>query len=209
SDEVVLSALGRVSQKDSKWTTGSIRSPEITKRLPREVLVKILNHPSGYLALSSRNHAFVVDGIPGLISYRQQGKHLWLFGGVHAEAENAGELLDQFLRFAAQKALRVAAVQVRQAQVELFAKRGFQLNQFGTTFAASLKGYSFGGGPKMQLRNKIQRARRAGLKVVELGKEVPADATWFAKVEEISAKWVEAKGKKELDFMTGELGGPE
>src|SRR5205823_6069046 len=53
------------------------------------------------------------------------------------------------------------------------------------------------------------RARAQGLTVVEVGKDVPRDAAWFDKLAAVSARWVESKGKKELDFMVGELGGPE
>ena len=49
---------------------------------------------------------------------------------------------------------------------------------------------------------------RVGKKPVELGKDVPQDATWFAKLEQISALWLEGKGKKEMDFMVGEIGRP-
>jgi lysylphosphatidylglycerol synthetase-like protein (DUF2156 family) len=152
---------------------------------------------------------FVADGIPGFISYRKQGRHLWLSGGVHARPDDAGALLDRFLAFAAEQRRRVAAVQVRQSQVELFASRGFAVNQLGSTFAASLGDYSFGGGQKMQLRNKIKKARKLGLRVVELGKDVPRDDAWFAKIEQVSTRWLAAKGKKELDFMIGEIGRPE
>ena len=200
------SATRRVREEDDR---GRDRDVGVEELVSREVLTEVMEHPSGYLALSRRNRVFVADGIPGFISYRKQGKHLWLFGGVHARPEHAGELLDRFLDFAAAKRQRVAAVQVRQSQVDLFASRGFTVNQLGTTFAVSLKDFSLGGGPKMQLRNKIQKARRLGLKVVELGKDVPRDATWFAKLEEISARWLEGKGKKELDFMVGEIGGPD
>ena len=177
--------------------------------LTKEVLVEVLDHPSGYLALSQRNRMFVVADIPGFIAYRTKGKHIWLFGGVHARVEQAGALLDRFLDFAAGNQFRVAAVQVRESQVELFASRGFTVNQLGSTYAVSLKSFSLGGSPKMQLRNKIQKARRLGLKVVELGKDVPSDAAWFAKIGEISRRWLKNKGKKELDFMVGEIGGPD
>ena len=33
--------------------------------------------------------------------------------------------------------------------------------------------------------------------------------SWFAKLDEISRLWLESKGKKELDFMVGEIGGPD
>ena len=209
-DEVVLRALGQRDEAGPREAIeAAIDDVGVEELVSREVLTEVMEHPSGYLSLSRRNRVFVADGIPGFISYRKQGKHLWLYGGVHARPEHAGALLDRFIDVAAAKRQRVAAVQVRQSQVDLFASRGFTVNQLGTTFAVSLKDFSLGGGPKMQLRNKIQKARRLGLKVVELGKDVPRDATWFAKLDEISARWLEGKGKKELDFMVGEIGGPD
>jgi hypothetical protein len=210
SDETVLQALGQsgMSNPEAPALDGDT-GVGIEAAIPREVLVDVLEHPSGYLALTRRNRVFVADDIPGFISYRKKGKHLWLFGGVHARPADAGTLLDRFLDFAARNRSRVAAVQVRQSQVDLFASRGFTVNQLGSTYALSLKNFSLGGGPKMQLRNKIQKARRLGLKVVELGKDVPRDATWFAKLDAISKLWLEHKGKRELDFMVGEIGGPE
>src|SRR5205823_10187960 len=151
----------------------------------RDILTDVLGHPSGYLALAGRNEVFVSRGIPGFVAYRKQGKHLWMFGGVHARPQHAGELLDRFLNFAARERLRPAAIQVRQDQVELFAGRGFTVNQLGSTFAVSLADFSMAGGPKMQLRNKIKRARNLGLKVVEIGKDVPRDPVWFQKLDEI------------------------
>jgi phosphatidylglycerol lysyltransferase-like protein len=203
SDEAVLRAMGR---RDPQPTELPASPPDVESVVPDDILTEILTHPSGYLALSKRNAKFVVAGIPGFIAYRRQGKHLWMFGGIHAAAHDAGELLDRFLQFAVQSGRRVGAVQVQADQAELFASRGFTVNQMGTTYATSLADYSFSGGQKMQLRNKINHARRLGLKVVELGREVPRNAEWFAKLEQVSASWLAEKGKKELDFMIGELG---
>ena len=210
TDETVLRALGRpveTSPLEAARDQGGV--VPIAAPVSKDVLVDVLEHPSGYLALSQRNRMFVVDDIPGFIAYRTKGKHLWLFGGVHAHPEHAGALLDRFLEFANERHYRVAAVQVRESQVDLFAGRGFTVNQLGSTYAVSLSSFTLGGGPKMQLRNKIQKARRLGLKVVELGKDVPKDESWYAKIGEISRLWLEDKGKKELDFMVGEVGGPD
>lgn len=200
SDETVLGALGR-----AEFAGAAARDAD--SGIGNDVWSEVLDHPSGYLALSERNQKFVADGIAGFIAYRRQGKHLWMFGGVHSAPQDAGALLDRFLEFASRQRRRVGAVQVRAGQAQLFASRGFTVNQMGTTYATSLAGYSFGGGQKMQLRNKINRARRLGLTVVELGKEVPRSSEWFARLEQISARWLEGKGKKELDFMVGEIGG--
>lgn len=168
----------------------------------------VVDHPSGFLALSARNGRFTVPGIDGLIAYREQGRHRIVFGGVHTPPAGQAELLDRFLADAAARRRGVMVVQLREAQVGLFLDRGFTVNQLGTSFGLSLGQYSLAGASKMQLRNKISRARRAGLRVVELGREVPRDGAAFAQLRAISAGWLTAKGRKELDFMVGELGDP-
>jgi lysylphosphatidylglycerol synthetase-like protein (DUF2156 family) len=45
--------------------------------------------------------------------------------------------------------------------------------------------------------------------VLEVGRELPRDAATFTRLNEISGLWIRNKGKKELDFMIGELGRPE
>src|SRR5713226_7544635 len=94
------------------------------------------------------------------------------------------------------------------AQAQMFLDRGFTVNQFGTSFGLRLRHFSLRGTPKMQLRNKVSRARKAGLRVVELGRELPRDENTFAQLRLVSAEWLRGKGK-ELDFMIGEIGGPE
>ncbi len=172
---------------------------------PLDVSV-LIDHPSGFLALSPRNQRFTFDGIKGFIAYREQGRHLVAFGGVHAPASSQAELLDRFLSHAASRDRRVIVVQLREPQVHMFLDRGFTVNQLGTSFALPLGRYSLRGTPKMQLRNKISRARKAGLRVVEVGRDVPRDAGTFAHLHAISAEWLEGKRRKELDFMVGEIG---
>jgi lysylphosphatidylglycerol synthetase-like protein (DUF2156 family) len=50
-------------------------------------------------------------------------------------------------------------------------------------------------------------ARWAGLRVAEVGRELPRDEYTFVKLHAISASWLRGKGK-ELDFMIGEIGSP-
>ncbi len=169
----------------------------------------LMDHPSGFLALSPRNQRFMSHGIPGFIAYREQGRHLVAFGGVHAPLLSQGELLDRFLGEAVSSGHRVIVVQLRETQVQMFLDRGFTVNQLGTSFGLTLRHYSLRGTPKMQLRNKISRARKAGLRVVEVGRDVPRDEGTFAKLHAISAKWLEGKRRKELDFMVGEIGNHE
>ena len=168
-----------------------------------------VDHPSGFLALSSRNERFTHPGIPGFIAYRERGRHLVAFGGVHSLPSWRGPLLDRFVEHARWHGRRIIAVQVRESQVELFRARGFSVNQLGTSFGLRLARFGLRGADKMQLRNKISRARRAGLGVVELGRDAPCDETIFAELSAVSARWLRAKGHAELDFMIGELGDPD
>ena len=189
SDEQVLQALGRIP-RDTKIAT------DVKELMTEETLKEVLEHPSGYLALSDRNQKFAVKGLDGFIAYRPQGQHLCMFGGVHAAEPVASELLDRFIGYARSTGKRVAAVQVRAGQAELFSERGFTVNQMGSTYAVSLAGYSFAGGKKLKLRNKINRAKKQGLRVVEMGKDVPASPEWFAQLDTISASWLAEKGKR-------------
>jgi lysylphosphatidylglycerol synthetase-like protein (DUF2156 family) len=162
----------------------------------------MIDHPSGFLALSPRNTRFSVEGLPGFIAYRARGRHWFALGGVHAPAATRGELLDRFLDAATAARRRVVAVQVRADQTALFRARAFRVNQFGTTFGLTLARFSLAGARRRKLRNKIQRARAAGLRVVELGRDWPLD---LLRLHAISDAWLDGKGK-ELDFLVGELG---
>jgi lysylphosphatidylglycerol synthetase-like protein (DUF2156 family) len=163
----------------------------------------VIDHPSGFLALSPRNRRFAMAGVPGFVAYREQGMHLVALGGVHAWPEDRAILLDGFLALAKRRARRVVAVQVRSDQTDLFRERGFTVNRFGTTYGLRLEGFSCAGTRRMKVRQKVKQAITAGLHV----REVDDDAT-FAELEAVSAAWLKAKGKKELDFMIGELGQP-
>lgn len=174
-----------------------------------DALDRLIDHPSGYLALSSRNARFAVGDLPGFISYREQGRHWIAFGGVHAPEASRGALLDRFLRRAEEHRRGVVFVQIRQAQRELFLARGFTVNQLGASYALSLSGFSLAGKRRMKLRNKIKRAQALGVRIVAIGRELPANAATFAQLQRISDLWLRRKRKKELDFMIGELGGPE
>ena len=166
----------------------------------------VIDHPSGFLALSPRNRRFVVSGVPGFIAYRGSGMHLIALGGVHAPRESRAELLDGFLALARRRFRRVLAVQVRADQVNLFREHGFIVNQLGSTYGVRLPGFTCAGTRRMKVRQKVKQARTAGLRVLEVGVEMPADEETFERLGVVSTKWLRAKRKKELDFMVGELG---
>lgn len=63
----------------------------------------------------------------------------------------------------------------------------------------------------MKMRNKIARARATGVKVCELGVDVPRSQELWDKLDAVTRSWLRAKGRhvKQLEFMIGEVGGPD
>jgi lysylphosphatidylglycerol synthetase-like protein (DUF2156 family) len=197
----IVSAAGAIPLAGAPAADEGGRLARVRAEAPR-----VMDHPSGFLSLSARNRFFSIDGEAGFIAYREQGKHLVAFGGVNAPRESWDRLLDAFIEAARARGRRVMVVQLRESQVPLFTARGFTVNPLGTSYAVSLKGYSLAGTKKMKLRNKIKRAKTEGLVVQEVGRELPRSEDTFGRLREVSAAWLAGKGKKELEFMIGELG---
>lgn len=165
-----------------------------------------IDHPSGFLALSAKNERFTLPGRAGLIAWREQGKHRVIFGGVHAPQRERAALLRAFVARCRAERRRPLAVQVRADQVELFQRAGFVLNRFGASYALPVAEHRLSGSKRVKLRQKVRRAERLGVEVLELGRELPRDAAAFAQLRGLSAAWLADKGAPELDFMIGELG---
>ena len=173
------------------------------------ILARRAENPSAFLALNDETCHFTVDGVDGVIAYRLAGRRTIVqFGGVFAEPDPSPAralLLAAFLDFAHVQRRKVVAVQLMRQDAELYATYGFTVNQFGADYARELAGFNLRGKKHMQLRNKVSRARRAGVSVVE------ADTDRHGpQLEEIDRAWLRSKGRhvKELKLMVGQRGGP-
>jgi lysylphosphatidylglycerol synthetase-like protein (DUF2156 family) len=172
------------------------------------VYAMVANHgdnPSGFLALNSGNAVFTATGVPGCIAYRRSGRYLVQFGGPFAPRDSAAELLARFVRFAAEEECRIVSVQVQRDEADLYREQGFTVNQVGASYAVDLTRFSLEGSRFMRLRNKIARAFRGGLTVVEA-----RDDQWADGLAAIDGVWLRSKGEhaKPMEFLVGERGGP-
>lgn len=183
----------------------------ITSELVLGAVRRYGDHPSGFLALNQGNsyfthHAdFTHNAEPGVIAYRVSGKYLVQFGPPFAPAAAWPALLGEFTAFAAAQGREVIAVQLQRDDAAYYAGHGFTVNQIGASYAVDLGEYALGGTRFMRLRNKISRARRAGLTVAETSLADCQDAA-----AEIDKAWLAGKGEaaRELEFLVGQLGGP-
>ena len=169
-----------------------------------QVLERHASNPSAFLALNDATQYFTVADVDGVIAYQLAGgSTIVQLGGVFAHPDDQALLLGAFLDFAHMAKRRVVAVQLMRPDAELYASHGFTVNQFGADYARALGEFSLAGKKHMQLRNKISRARRAGVSVVEVAGTMPVE------LEDIDRVWLRSKGRhvKELKLMVGERGG--
>jgi lysylphosphatidylglycerol synthetase-like protein (DUF2156 family) len=190
-----------------------LRLKQGTPSLPPElasvagILHRHAENPSAFLALNDGTEHFTVPGVDGAVAYQLAGRSTIVqLGGAFAAAEDQDVLLGAFLDFARSQRRRAVAVQLMRADAERYAKHGFTVNQLGADYARELAGFNLAGKKHMQLRNKVSRARRAGVSVLELASSDPVLA---GQLEAIDKAWLRSKGRhvKELQFMVGQRGG--
>jgi lysylphosphatidylglycerol synthetase-like protein (DUF2156 family) len=163
------------------------------------------DNPSAFLACNEGNSTFTVPDRPGVVVYRTAGDYLVQFGGPFAPAGHYEALLAAFLAFAERQRRTVVAVQLQRSDAEVYARTGFTVNQVGASYAVELSRLSLQGTRFMQLRNKISRARRAGLTVLE-----DRAGDWFDAMRELDQVWLRGKGEhaRPLEYLVGQYGGP-
>ncbi|WP_320775339.1 DUF2156 domain-containing protein [Streptomyces sp. CRN 30] len=159
------------------------------------------DNPSSFLALNSGNEYFRDDRSDGACAYRTSGRYVLQFGGPFCAREHRARLLDAFVAHAGR---RLVAVQLQRADAELYAAHGFTVNQIGASYAVDLSRFTLRGSRFVRLRNKISRARRAGLEVVEIG-----HGDDCAELDGLDRVWLRDKGRhvKELRFLVGQRTG--
>ncbi len=170
------------------------------------------DNPSAFLALNSGNEFFLDERHDGVCAFRPARRHLLQLGGPFAAPGDRAGLLDAFLERAASGRRRVIAVQLQADDAQLYASRGFTVNQMGASYAVDLTRFTLRGSPFVRLRNKISRARRAGVEVAEVDPTDASDASDASgELDLLDREWLRGKGKrtKELRFLVGERGGAE
>lgn len=176
-----------------------------------ECLRRHCEHSSGFLTLNVGTLRYRDPQIDGFVAYRPAGRRhaIQLCGPVAAPQDRAA-LLRSFLRWADGERRHVSAVQLTQSDVSLYVEHGFTVNQLGASYSIDLARFSLSGTRFMRLRNKLKRARRAGVTVREWDPAQREEAAGRRALDEIDRVWLRGKGPlaKELAFMIGERGGP-
>lgn len=174
-----------------------------------DCLRRLGDHPSGALALVPGTTCWTAPGVDGFVPFRQAGRVRFVLGGPVCAEVDEPALLDAFLRDAARARHTVVAVQVQQRCLELFARRGFVLNQLGSTYAVDLTSATLDGPEMRKVRQGVRRGERAGARVLEVGVELPWSDRLAEQLDAVDARWLGPAGKdaKPLGFLVGTRSG--
>lgn len=161
------------------------------------------DNPSSFLAVHDRNLYFAERGLPGVVVYRTVGSFFVQFGGPFASVDSYVELLWAFREFAHGQDRRIIGIQLQRADAEIYVRNGFTVNQVGASYAVDLNRFSLQGTRFMRLRNKIARARKAGLVVFETSLD-----KWYDAMRALDQIWLRSKGEhvKQLEYLVGQYG---
>jgi lysylphosphatidylglycerol synthetase-like protein (DUF2156 family) len=172
-----------------------------------DMLRRHADHPSAFLAYNEGTR-FYRAAVDGQIAYRRAGRrHLISLCGPMAAPDDRARLVESFRGWGAMQRRRITAVQLLREDAWLYARAGFSVNQLGTSYSIDLDGYTLRGTKLMKIRNKISRAKRAGVTVAELTPDEILDPLVQSELDDIDADWLRDKGEHELAFMIGERGG--
>lgn len=162
------------------------------------------SNPSAFNGLSDLNKYYFGRRCDGVVTYRTRGSTSIVFGGPVCAPRDRVSLLHEFDAHCRSRGHRVLALQVGAEDVGTFTALGFLVNRIGSSYALRLDDFGLGGKRFVKLRNKIARARRAGVEV----REVPYGSV-AADIARIDTRWLwsmEHGGGRELDFLTGSMG---
>ncbi|HKP92215.1 MAG TPA: DUF2156 domain-containing protein [Thermoleophilaceae bacterium] len=171
-----------------------------------ELLAEHGDHSSAFLTFNDGTEHYLDPAIDGFVAYRPAGgRHVVQLCGPVAAADDRPRLLESFKRWAKSEGRRITAVQLLREDGELYARSGFTVNQFGTSYGIELERFTLRGTRFMKLRNKLKRSKRLGVTVEELAPGERPEAP----LAEVDRTWLKAKGRlaKELRFMVGERAG--
>ncbi|MFI1293612.1 phosphatidylglycerol lysyltransferase domain-containing protein [Streptomyces sp. NPDC020792] len=164
------------------------------------------DHPSAILALGTHTRHYLGWRTPGLVAYMPGRRHHVQFAGPFAPEADRGRLLDEFMETLHGRRL-LTALQLRSQDVDLYATRGFAVNQIGSSYGIELSRFTLRGKALAKIRQNVSRARREEVTVTEAGQDDPVD---HQALDRIDREWLRAKGRhvKQLSFLVGERGGP-
>lgn len=180
---------------------------DVNQCLPLKIALAHSKNSLSCLLLNNEVNWFTnTHGAIGFFKYKNMNMCI---GGILSSEENKQILLTEFLNFNKREKSLPIFLHFAETDINLLKKYNFSVNQLGASYSLSLEDYNIDGKNFQQLRNKINKAKKKGIIVKEIGSQIEFDAL-KPQLEFINALWLKNKGgsalsKLVIDFNSIEL----
>ncbi|URZ08405.1 bifunctional lysylphosphatidylglycerol flippase/synthetase MprF [Clostridium felsineum] len=157
-----------------------------------------------YLTLERDKKYFFASKTEGFIAYTVIDNVAVCMGDLIYEEGTLEVLYNEFVNFAKKERLRICFSSVSEEFSEFLKKHGFSISKYGEEAIILLNTYELKGSSTSKLRQKLSRAHKAGIKVIEYIPEKRRDYDFEEKIIDISEQWLSNRDGK-LGFSLGDL----
>jgi len=157
-----------------------------------------------YLTLEEDKSIFFGSGVQGLIAYVKIRKVALCLGHPVCEPNRLKDLLTEFKTFCTARGLKICFCSINRELALQLLDCGFRLSKYGEEALLHLQTYEISGKKTMKLRQKIRRAQKGGINVIEYRPAHSRNLSLEEEILSVSREWLGNKRGK-LKFTLGDL----
>lgn len=157
-----------------------------------------------YLTLELDKNYFFGANAEGFIAYKIIDNIMVCMGNPICEEDSLDVLFQEFITFSKEKRYKVCFCSISEEFSIFLSERGFSVSKYGEEALIDLDAYELKGSKTSKLRQKLKRAEKLGITVIEYNPKEHRDYKLENKIVHISDEWL-AKKKGKLEFGLGEL----
>jgi len=169
-----------------------------------ELVVKYGEDSLAYLTLEEGKEYFFGKNVEGFIAYVVVEKVAVCVGNSVCSKDNTTELLQEFQEYCKRRKYKICFCSITKEMAEVLRKRGFSISKYGEEALINLSVYELTGSRTSKLRQKLKRAEKSGINIVEYRPKEERDLKLEKKIHKVSEEWF-AKKNGRLTFTLGEL----
>ena len=156
---------------------------------------------SSYVLLEGAKRYFTTPRVDGFLAYQTSFGVAVIGSDPICAPEDAEVLISDFV--ASMRGRPICAYQVTPEALRAFRRAGFRDVQIGNEAVFDLTRFTLAGGPMELVRAATNKARREGVVVQEHHPFVLGAERTNQELSDVSAEWLEEKGKHEMGFLLG------
>lgn len=170
-----------------------------------EYLAKMHGKDSlNYLSFEKCKKVFISEKIEGFIAYVVVKKVALCIGDpICISNEKRGFILE-FMEYCKKNKIKLCFSSITKETRDILENLDFAVSKYGEEAVIELNDYEMTGKKTLKLRQKVKRAEKAGLKVIEYTPRNSRDMDLESKIHEVSTQWFKDK-KGQLSFSVGEM----